>query len=179
MLAAGSMSAFAQNYTNDAAHSKLGFSVSHMTISDVEGNFNDFTAHASFTKEDLSDAKFHVTANISSINTGVEARDNHLKSADFFDAAKNTKLEFVSKGITKVKGNQFKLTGDLTLHGVTKPVVLNLIYNGSINNNGVKTYGFTVKGKIKRSDFNVGAKIPEAVVGDVVTLTSNLEFLAK
>lgn len=179
MLSAASMSAFAQNYTNDAAHSKLGFSVSHMTISDVEGNFNDFTVHASFTKEDLSDAKFHVTANINSINTGVEARDNHLKSADFFNAAKNEKLEFKSKSISKVKGKEFKLSGDLTLNGVTKPVVLTLIYNGNIVNNGVKTYGFTVKGNIKRTDFNVGAKIPEAVVGDVVTLTSNLEFQAK
>ena len=97
MLSAASMSAFAQNYTNDKGHSKLGFSVSHMTISDVEGQFQNFDVHLNFTKEDLSDAKFHVTADVNSINTGVEARDNHLKSADFFNAAKNSKLEFSSK----------------------------------------------------------------------------------
>ena len=178
MLSAASMSAFAQNYTNDKAHSKLGFSVSHMTISDVEGQFQNFDVHLNFTKEDLSDAKFHVTADVNSINTGVEARDNHLKSADFFNAAKNSKLEFSSKGITRVKGNQFKMVGDLTLNGITKPVTLKLIYNGSIDNRGVKTYGFTVKGDVKRTDFNIGGNIPEAVVGDVVTLTSNLEFAA-
>jgi len=170
------IAAFAQKYTNDKAHSKLGFSVPHMTISDVEGEFKNFDVHLTFTKEDLSDAKFHVMADVNSINTGIEARDNHLKSADFFNAAKNSKLEFTSKSISKVKGNQFKLSGDLSLNGVTKPVVLNLLYNGSVDNQGVKTYGFTVKGKIKRSDFSVGTSFPEAVVGDVVTLTSNLEF---
>ncbi len=176
MLSAASISAFAQNYTNDKAHSKLGFSVSHMTISDVEGQFQNFDVHLNFTKEDLSDAKFNVIADVNTINTGIEARDNHLKSPDFFNAAKNSKLEFSSKGITRVKGNQFKMVGDLTLNGITKPVVLKLIYNGSINNNGVKTYGFTVKGDVKRSDYNIGGNFPEAVVGDVVTLTSNLEF---
>lgn len=171
-----SVSTFAQHYTNDKYHSQLEFSVPHLTISDVSGEFKNFDVHLNFTKEDLSDAKFHVVADVSSINTGIEARDNHLKSADFFNVAKNSKLEFTSKSITKVKGNQYKLAGDLSLNGVTKPVVLSLIYNGSIDNQGVKTYGFTVKGKIKRSNFNVGTSIPEAVVGDVVTLTSNLEF---
>lgn len=176
MLVGASISTFAQKYTNDKAHSKLGFSVPHMTISDVEGEFKNFDVHLTFTKEDLSDAQFHVVADVNTINTGIEARDNHLKSADFFNAAKNSKFEFTSKSISKVKGNVFKLAGDLSLNGVTKPVVLNLIYNGSVNNQGVKTYGFTVKGKIKRSDFNVGISFPDAVVGDVVTLTSNLEF---
>ena len=176
VITLASVSAFAQKYTNDKAHSKLGFSVPHMTISDVEGEFKNFDVHLTFTKEDLSDAKFHVVADINSINTGIDARDNHLKSPDFFNASKNSKLEFSSKSISKVKGNQFKLNGDLTLNGITKPVALNLLYNGSVDNQGVKTYGFTVKGKIKRSDFGVGTSFPEAVVGDVVTLTSNLEF---
>jgi len=176
IFVAMSVSTFAQNYSNDKYHSKLGFSVPHMTISDVEGEFKNFDVHLYFTKEDLSDAKFHVVAEIASINTGIEARDTHLKSADFFNAEKNSKLEFTTKSISKVKGNQFKLAGDLSLNGITKPVVLNLIYNGSVDNQGVKTYGFTLKGKIKRSEFGIGSKFPEAVVGDVVTLTSNLEF---
>ncbi len=171
-----SISAFAQNYTNDKAHSKLGFSVSHMTISDVEGEFKNFDVHLNFTKADLSDAKFHVVADVNSINTGIDARDNHLKSADFFNVAKNSSLEFTSKSITKVKGNIYRLTGDLKLNGITKPVTLNLVYNGSIDNQGVKTYGFTVKGKVKRSDYNIGTSFPESVVGDEITLTSNLEF---
>lgn len=176
LFTVASFTVFAQNYTNDKAHSKLGFSVPHLMISDVEGEFKNFDVHLNFTKEDLSDAKFHVVADINSIDTGIEARDNHLKSADFFDAAKNSKLEFTSKSIAKVKGNHYKLNGDLTLNGITKPVSLNLIYNGSVDNQGVKTYGFTIKGKIKRNDYKVGVNFPESVVGDIVTITSNLEF---
>ncbi|UYW01640.1 YceI family protein [Flavobacterium agricola] len=176
-LAVSSLVATAQNFTNDKAHSKLGFSVSHLTISDVEGQFNDFTVHlSSFENQNVLGSKFHVVAEINSINTGIEARDNHLKSADFFDAAKNPRLEFQSKSIKKVKGNNYKLVGDLTLHGVTKSVTLDLIYNGSVDNQGVITYGFTVKGKLNRNDFGVGAGFPTAVVGDEVTLVSNLEF---
>lgn len=176
LFTVASFTVFAQNYTNDKAHSKLGFSVPHLMISDVEGEFKNFDVHLNFTKEDLSDAKFHVVADINSIDTGIEARDNHLKSADFFDAAKNSKLEFTSKSIAKVKGNHYKLNGDLTLNSITKPVSLNLIYNGSVDNQGVKTYGFTIKGKIKRNDYKVGVNFPESVVGDIVTITSNLEF---
>lgn len=176
LFTVASFTVFAQNYTNDKAHSKLGFSVPHLMISDVEGEFKNFDVHLNFTKEDLSDAKFHVVADINSIDTGIEARDKHLKSADFFDAAKNSKLEFTSKSIAKVKGNHYKLNGDLTLNGITKPVSLNLIYNGSVDNQGMKTYGFTIKGKIKRNDYKVGANFPESVVGDIVTITSNLEF---
>ena len=176
LFMAMSVSAFAQTYTNDKYHSKLGFSVPHLTLSDVEGEFKNFDVHLNFTKADFSDAKFHVIADVSSINTGVEARDTHLKSADFFNVAKISKLEFKSKSISKIKGNLFKLTGDLSLNGVTKPVALNLIYNGSVDNQGVKTYGFTLKGKIKRSDYNIGPTFASAFIGDIVTITSNLEF---
>lgn len=178
LFVAASVSTFAQKYTNDKAHSKLGFSATHLMISDVEGEFKDFEVHLTMTKDDLSDAKFHLTADVNSINTGVEARDNHLKSADFFNASKNSRLEFTSKSLTKIKGNNFKLNGDLSLNGVTKPVSLMLVFNGSTINpmNKTKTYGFTVKGKLKRSDFGVGANFPEAVVGDIIRLTSNLEF---
>lgn len=176
-LTLSSVFGFAQNFTNDAAHSKLGFSVSHMTISDVEGNFKNFTVHlTSFENENVVGANFHVVADVNSINTGVDARDSHLKSPDFFDAEKNPKLEFTSKKVIKLKGKNYKLIGDLTLHGVTKPVTLNLTYNGSVDNQGSLTYGFTVKGKIKRSEFGVGTGFPNAVVGDEVTIVSNLEF---
>lgn len=168
----------AQTLTNDAAHSRLGFDATHLTISKVAGNFTDFTSTLTFTKEDLSDAKFTVTAKIASINTGVEARDNHLKSADFFDAEKHAELKFVSTSFTKVIGSMYALEGDLTLHGVTKKVVLTVDYNGSVINpmSKVKTYGFTVKGTINRKDFNVGSGFPESVVGNEVVILSNLEF---
>lgn len=178
MFAAVSTMLSAQTLTNDAAHSRLGFDATHLTISQVSGNFTDFTSTVTFTKEDLSDAKFTVSAKIASINTGIEARDNHLKSADFFDAEKYADLKFVSTNFSKIIGNNYSLEGDLTLHGVTKKVKLDVTYNGVVVNpmSKIKTHGFTVKGAINRKDFNVGSSFPEAVVGNEIIITSNLEF---
>lgn len=171
----------AQVLTNDPAHSKLAFSANHLTISQVEGHFKDFNVTVSFTKEDLSDAKFTVNAKIASIDTGVEARDNHLKSADFFDAEKYPELKFVSTSFKKVIGSEYILEGDLTLHGVTKKVKLKAFYNGNVVNgmSGETTHGFTIKGKINKNDFGVGTGFPEAVVGNQITIVSNLEFPVK
>ncbi|MFA7687485.1 MAG: YceI family protein [Moheibacter sp.] len=171
----------AQTLTNDPAHSKLGFSANHLTISQVEGNFKDFKVTLNFTKEDLSDAKFTVTAKIASIDTGVEARDNHLKSADFFDAEKYPELKFVSTSFKQTIGSEYVLEGDLTLHGVTKKVKLKAFYNGSVVNgmSGETTHGFTIKGKINKNDFGVGTGFREAVVGNQITILSNLEFPVK
>ena len=176
MLSAASMSAFAQNYTNDKAHSKLGFSVSHMTISDVEGQFQNFDVHLNFTKEDLSDAKFHVTADVNSINTGVEARDNHLKSAEFFDAGNNPKITFESSSLTDT------VVGNLTINGVTKPVELNVEFGG-INKDpwGNTKAGFSFEGKISRKDFglnwNAALETGGVMVSDEVKIAGELQFV--
>ncbi len=170
---------FGQNVTLDKAHAQLQFYAKHLTISNVEGKFTNFDVHLTgLDKGDLSKAKFHVVADINSINTGIDARDNHLKSADFFDAEKFGKLEFTSTSVKKEKGNNYKLAGNLTLHGVTKPVTLTLVSNGSVVNpmNKTNTHGFTVKGTINRADFGLGANFPEAVVGNEITIVSNLEF---
>lgn len=179
MIVSGLISA--QTLTNDPAHSKLGFSANHLTISQVEGHFKDFNVTLSYTKEDLSDAKFTVTAKIQSIDTGVEPRDNHLRSADFFDAEKYPELKFVSTSFKKSIGSEYILEGDLTIHGVTKKVKLKATYNGSVVNSmsGETTHGFTIKGKINRNDFGVGTSFPEAVVGNQITIVSNLEFPVK
>jgi polyisoprenoid-binding protein YceI len=168
---------FAQNFTNDKNHSKLGFAVTHLKISTVEGDFKNFTVQlSSFYNQDITATKFHVVAQVNSISTGIEGRDNHLKSADFFDTANYPKLEFTSKSISKVKKNIYKLVGDLTLHGVTKQVSLNLIYNGSVDNHGIIIYGFTIKGKIDRIDFNIGTDFTNAVVSNMVEISANLQF---
>lgn len=177
-----SVGSFAQTYTNDKNHSKLVFSVSHLFLSDVEGLFTTFEAKMSLTKDDFSDLKFSVAADVNSINTTVEKRDTHLKSADFFEAEKFPKLEFVSSKIEKVKGNYYKLYGTLSMHGISKPVILDLVYNGIAQNamdNNVETYGFTITGRVSRMDYQLGMKFPTSFIGDEVSIRANVEFPKK
>src|ERR1700761_2493278 len=121
---------FAQTWTWDKAHSQLNFGVTHMTISEIDGTFGTVDATITSSKDDLSDAQIQLTADVNSINTGVEQRNNHLKSADFFDAAQFGTLTFKSTSFKKVSGKNYKLSGDLTLHGVTKHVALDVVFNG-------------------------------------------------
>jgi len=172
------VTAFSQTWVSDAAHSRLGFTISHLMISHVTGNFKQFEVKAVTTKTDYSDAKIEVTAQIASINTDNEQRDTHLKTAEFFDAAQFTTLSFKSTSVKNVKGNEFKLIGNLTMHGVTKPVVLDLIFEGKVTNpmNKKDIAVFTIKGILKRSDFGVGSKFPAAMIGDEITLNASVEL---
>lgn len=166
-------------WSNDDAHSQLGFTVTHLGLVDVSGTFNDIDVFVKASKPDFRDASFELTAKAASIDTRVEARNNHLKSADFFDAKKYPTLNFKSTGIKKAGKNKYKLSGDLTIHGVTKPVTLDLFYKGTVENPMSKkqTAGFQLTGKIKRSDFNVGPGFPEAVISDEVRIKADGEFI--
>ena len=115
---------FAQTWTVDKAHSALGFTVSHLMVSEVDGAFKTFDSKITSSKEDFSDAVIELTAETGSVSTNNEKRDQHLASPDFFDAAKFPTLTFKSKSIKKVEGKKYKVTGGLTFHGVTKPVEL-------------------------------------------------------
>ena len=165
-------------WKNDDPHSQLGFTVTHLGIADVSGTFNDFDVTVASSKPDFSDAVFELTAKIASIDTRVEARNNHLKSADFFDAEKYPTLNFKSTAITKLNGNKYKLTGNLTLHGITRQVTMDLLYKGTVENPMSKkqTAGFQVTGVIKRSDFNVGNGFPAPMISDEVTIKADGEF---
>lgn len=172
-------------WKNDPPHSRLGFVVKHLTISEIEGYFSDFSAEVTTSKPDYSDMKIKVTAKVSSINTGVEMRDNHLKSADFFEAEKYPELVFNSTKVVKTpakagkQGTQYgKIYGTLTFHGITKPVVLDVKYFGKVTNpmNNNETAGFKVSGTISRKDFDLGPKFPEAMISDKVSIDANLEF---
>jgi polyisoprenoid-binding protein YceI len=179
-VALASLSTYAQTtWAMDKAHSKLGFTVTHLALTEVDGNFKTFDAKVTANKPDLSDASFELTADVNSISTDNERRDNHLKSPDFFDVAKYPTLTFKSKSFQKVEGKKYKLTGDLTMHGVTKPVTLDVTMNGPVtmeNPRGKQEKaGFKMAGTIKRSDFSVGT-IPTAVVGDEVEIKANGEF---
>ena len=165
-------------WTNDDPHSQLGFTVTHLGISDVSGTFNDFDVTVKSVKPDFSDASFELTAKTASIDTRVEARNNHLKSADFFDVAKFETLTFKSTGLTKIDSNKFNLNGNLTLHGITKPVTMELLYKGTVENPMSKkeTAGFKLTGVIKRSEFKIGNGFPEPMISDEVRIHADGEF---
>lgn len=168
---------YAQTWKLDKAHANLKFTVTHLMLSDVDGNFKDFDATITSSKADFSDAKFSFTAQVASVNTDNEKRDAHLKSPDFFDAEKFPTMSFTSTAITKTAANKYKVTGNLTLHGVTKPVTFELWYRGTKQHPMLKTdiAGFQVTGIINRKDFGVGSA-PEAVVSEEVTFKANGEF---
>lgn len=178
ILASYTTQAQVKTWTNDPAHSRLGFVVKHLTISEIDGRFADFNVNVTTSKEDYSDAKIELTAKIATIDTGVDARDQHLLSADFFDAEKFPTLTFKSTSLEKVGENKGKLTGNLTMHGITKPVTLDVTYNGSVVNsmNNKDTAGFKITGTVKRSDFAIGTSFPEFVIGDEIKIVANVEF---
>ena len=179
LLIASTVFAAVTLWTNDKAHSQLQFTVTHLGISDVSGTFNDFDVKVNATKDDFSDAVFELTAQVASVDTRVEARNNHLKSADFFDAEKYPAITYKSSAITNTGENQYTLTGDLTMHGVTKPVTMDLLYRGKLvdDKTGKETVGFQLTGEIKRSDFNIGAGFPEPMLSDVVRIKADGEFV--
>ncbi len=166
-------------WQNDDYHSQLGFTVTHLGIADISGTFDDIDVKVSSSKADFSDAQFELTAKAASINTRVEARNNHLKSADFFDVEKYPTILFKSNGIKPAGKNKYKLNGDLTIHGVTQPVSLDLVYNGTVENPMSKkpTVGFQVSGTIKRSDFGIGAGFPAPMISDEVRIKADGEFV--
>jgi polyisoprenoid-binding protein YceI len=173
------VSVYAQTtWNSDKAHSKLNFSVVHLGISDVEGLFKNFDASIKATKADFSDGVFELSADISSINTEIEMRDNHLKSPDFFDAAKFPKLTFKSTSIKPNGKNKYTLSGNLTMHGITKPVSLNLTYRGTIVHpmSKANVAGFQLTGTLLRKDFNLGSGYPAPMLSDEVEIKADGEF---
>ena len=166
-------------WQNDDPHSQLGFTVTHLGIADVSGTINDIDVNVTSSKSDFSDAQFELTAKTASIDTRVEARNNHLKSADFFDADKYPTMTFKSSTIKDVGKNQYELSGNLTLHGITKPVTMDVVYKGTIENPMSKkqTAGFQITGVIKRSDFAIGEKFPAPMISDEVRIKADGEFV--
>lgn len=170
---------FAQTtWSLDKSHAKLGFSITHLSISEVEGSFKSFDAKITSSKEDFSDAKIEASAQISSINTDNENRDKHLQAPDYFDAAKYPTLTFKGQSFKKVNTNDYKLVGELTMHGVTKVVTLDVYYFGTAEHPYTKKTmaGFKVSGKINRKDFGIAADTPNSMLSDEILIRANLEF---
>lgn len=160
----------------DKSHTKVEFSVTHLTITDVTGRFDDFSGTGTFDEKTGLLSAMTVKIKTASINTNDEKRDEHLRGTDFFDAGKNPEITFVlTKPVTLVKGGTAQLQGTLTLRGVTKPITLVMTYRGSVKDpwGNVKA-GFALTGKVNRKDHNVSwNKAMDnggAVVGDVVQI---------
>ncbi len=176
ILIAGS--AFSQTWSVDKAHAKLGFGITHMMLSEVDGSFKAFDASVTASKDDLSDAVFEVSADVTTINTDNDNRDGDLKSDKYFDAAKFPKLSYKSTSFKKVEGNKYKLTGDLTIKGITKPVEFDVVMNGPVENpkSKKKIIGLKVTGSFKRTDFGIGGP-GGAMLSEDVLLIANGEFV--
>jgi polyisoprenoid-binding protein YceI len=167
----------AQTWSLDKAHAKLGFAITHMKISEVEGSFKNFDVKVNSSKADFTDAQIELKADINSINTDNNSRDEHIKGADYFDAAQYPTLLFKSSSIKKIDSKNYTVTGTLTLHGISKNITLNAKLNGvGENPMSKKTMaGFKITGIVKRSDFKIGEE--SMMLGDEVALSSNIELM--
>jgi polyisoprenoid-binding protein YceI len=163
---------FAQtSLKDDPLHSKLTFTVVHKGLSDVFGLFQKFDVTVSASKPDFSDAVFTLSVDMSSINTEVKMRDDDLRSPHFFDVAKYPTMTFKSTSIYNTTGikDRYKITGDLTMHGVTKTITMDLWYRGTAYDAMSKKsrVGFQMTGILNRADFNVGPPDPTDISTDV------------
>lgn len=167
-------------WTVDQSHSTVGFEVKHMMVSKVRGQFDDYTATVEAADlTDLTTANIAFAFNVASINTHSTDRDNHLKSADFFDVENFTEITFQSTSIAK-DGDDYKVTGDLTIKDVTKPVTFDVEFGGKGTNPwGVEVYGFEAEAKINREEFgltwNTALETGGVLVGRDIKIKAELE----
>jgi polyisoprenoid-binding protein YceI len=177
-LAAPLALAQASTWTSDPQHSEVDFSIKHMSVSNIHGRIGGVAATILLNEADI--AKSSVTANIdvSTVDTGVTARDTHLKTPDFFDVAKFPTATFTSTSVAK-NANGLTVRGNFTLHGVTKPVVLEVEgpSGPALGMDHKPHSGFTATTILNRTDFGIGGKFPAAIVGEEVKLTIELEVV--
>ena len=164
----------------DAAHSGINFSIRHLVVSKVRGRFAKYTGTLELDTQDLTRSKLEATIETASIDTGVGQRDDHLRSADFFDAATYPELRFVGKRIEKVSGNEYRVHGDLTIRDTTREVTLDVEYGGQAKDPwGNERVAFAAKTSINRKDFglnwNQALEAGGVLVGEKVDIELELE----
>lgn len=161
-------------YSVDTVHSSVVFRIDHSGIAPFYGVFNEFSGTYQFDPDNPEKASFEITVKADSVDTRNEGRDNHVKSADFFNVTEYPEMTFKSTSV-KASGKNLKVTGDLTFHGQTKPVNVDMIYMGkSEGRRGVKT-GFDVQFTFKRSEFGVDHYVAEGGLGDEIKMLIGLE----
>lgn len=168
----------------DMAHSKISFVVDHMVISQVEGRFDSFTGSVVADSSDFSDVKVEIVIDPKTIDTDNARRDSHLRSPDFFDVEQFPDIRFVSTSVRKTNTDAYLLTGDFTMHGVTKRIELNVKHRGTIKDpRGNIRAGFKVTGNIDRKDwglvYNSIMDTGGVMIGEDIEITGNIELIKK
>lgn len=165
--------AFAQTtWSVDPMHSSFNFNIKHMGISFVQGRFVKFDGNITTPKADLTGASINFTVDVNSVDTDVEARNNHLKTADFFDAAKFPQMTFKSTSVKKAKNNTYVVSGNLTIKDVTKPIVVTMMYGGTTKDQqGNEKIGIQTSFRINRFDYNVNYDPTGTAVGKEVNIS--------
>jgi polyisoprenoid-binding protein YceI len=178
ILALAAPLALAQTTTwkSDPAHSEVDFSVSHLTISHVHGRFGHVDATVTYDAGDVTKCSVTATIDVTGVDTGEEARNNHLKTDSFFDVAKFPTATFTSTSVTKT-ADGLSIMGNLTLHGVTKPVVLTVTGPvGPVSGMDHKQHaGFSATTTVSRTAFGIGTSFPSGAIGDEVKLSIDLD----
>jgi polyisoprenoid-binding protein YceI len=169
-------------WTVDPAHSDVQFKIKHLVISTITGSFKNFEGGATSDQTNFENAEIHFSLDVSSIDTNVEMRDTHLKSADFFDAEQFPHITFQSNYFHKVKGDNYKLAGLLTLKGITKPIELDAEYGGAERGaDGNIRVGFEVEGRLSRQEFGLNyMQLTDSggmLIGEDVRLIANIQLV--
>jgi len=182
LVLGASASALASDWDIDSGHSRVGFAVKHMMVSTVHGTFGKYTGTINLDDTDITKSKAHLEIDATSITTGNDKRDEHLKSPDFFDVAHYPKLVFDSTRVEKAGADGLSVSGNLTIRNVTKPVVLAVTgLSGEVKDPwGGTRRGATAQAKINRKDFGLGwnkaLETGGVVVGDEVTIELEVEL---
>jgi polyisoprenoid-binding protein YceI len=168
-------------WTADVAHTEITFKVKHMMIANVTGSIRDYDIEVYTDGDTFSNAEVTFVGRLASLTTGNEQRDEHLRSADFFDIEHNTEIVFKSTNYSKT-GDDITIEGDLTIHGVTKPIILDVEFTGIGKDPwGNTKAGFSVKGKLNRKDFglmwNAALETGGVLVGDDVKIICEVELV--
>lgn len=164
-----------QSYSLDPAHTSVGFAISHLGFSQMQGRFNDISGSVSFDAAAPKDTGVKVTLKASSVDTNFAKRDDHLRSPDFFNVKEFPEISFVSSAVEMTGEKTARLTGSLTLLGVSRPVTLDVVFNrqGESPASKKETVGFSARGSLKRSEFGMKYGIPN--LGDTVELAIEVE----
>jgi polyisoprenoid-binding protein YceI len=178
------LSAGTTTFEIDPQHSNAAFKVRHLMISNVKGDFSNVKGSVDFDPANLATARLEAVIDASTVNTGEPQRDGHLKSPDFFDVAKYPAITFRSKQITRIENNEYKAVGDLTIHGVTREVTLDVDATPEVKDPwGGTRFGANASTKISRKDFglswNQALEAGGVLVGDQVAITIDVELVKK
>jgi polyisoprenoid-binding protein YceI len=162
----------------DTAHTTVDFTVTHMVISEVTGKFKDFSGKVYASDETFKDAEIEFVIDAASIFTNNEKRDAHLKNEDFFEVEKYPEIRFKSTDLKHIRGKDYKLLGNLTMHGVTKNITLDAKLNGVIDDPyGNRRASFKITGSLNRLDYKIGEGPAAATVGETVDIVCNVQLI--